>query len=527
MYWCKRCNSPILEEGACHLCGKIPEKFSNSKIIPMFPDEISFINNVSNLNIPTNGILFSCNQWIYSMGEVIGQFRFNNKKGWEISLKIPEEDIRLSSIEKLIQANEDYIGRKTQITVNEMEKYLMNIDKRKYIIVDFSGGKDSLVSSHLYNSISHKLENDFSFLYLEDPTILPETMDYLNVLIKNDKWPIKIIEKTVDFWDMIEIFGFPSYYARWCCKFYRVIPILKYSLDLKKRGYDGLINIMGIRKSESARRASYHRTTTGLSTFIRERTNYFPIIDWTDMDIWLYILSNDLRFNPLYSMGWNRVGCWACPLISRKSEGLLSYFYPEKASQLYKILKKYANKIGKTEGWVEKRRWKMRYPKRNITCFCKTSEIAIDDYFGVLSIVPKLHLNRIKEFSKIIGNIEEYPNKIIINGKMNNIKIELFDLNQNKFKMKLLWKNKEAKKIVIALMLKACNCVGCGLCLTNCPQSAYAVDLIDGHLIFSNEKCNHCYECLKTYKTNYKYGCLFFAVSDEIKSYIPKQMING
>ena len=60
--------------------------------------------------------------------------------------------------------------------------------------VDLSGGKDSLVSSHLFKSISNKIENDFSILYLEDPTILPETKDYINSLIKENILPIETLE---------------------------------------------------------------------------------------------------------------------------------------------------------------------------------------------------------------------------------------------------------------------------------------------------------------------------------------------
>lgn len=39
-----------------------------------------------------------------------------------------------------------------------------------------------------------------------------------------------------------------------------------------------------------------------------------PIYDWRDVDIWEYIRQNNIEVNPLYSRGYDRVGCIGCPL---------------------------------------------------------------------------------------------------------------------------------------------------------------------------------------------------------------------
>lgn len=39
-----------------------------------------------------------------------------------------------------------------------------------------------------------------------------------------------------------------------------------------------------------------------------------PIYDWLDTDIWEYIREKDIKTNPLYSRGYDRVGCIGCPL---------------------------------------------------------------------------------------------------------------------------------------------------------------------------------------------------------------------
>lgn len=42
-----------------------------------------------------------------------------------------------------------------------------------------------------------------------------------------------------------------------------------------------------------------------------------PIVDWTDSDIWNYINKNSIEVNPLYEMGYERVGCIGCPFAGK------------------------------------------------------------------------------------------------------------------------------------------------------------------------------------------------------------------
>lgn len=44
-----------------------------------------------------------------------------------------------------------------------------------------------------------------------------------------------------------------------------------------------------------------------------------PIYKFTERDIWRYIHENEIEVNPLYRMGYRRVGCIMCPLAGRNS----------------------------------------------------------------------------------------------------------------------------------------------------------------------------------------------------------------
>lgn len=42
-----------------------------------------------------------------------------------------------------------------------------------------------------------------------------------------------------------------------------------------------------------------------------------PIVDWTDDDVWDYLRSYKLPYNPLYNEGCKRVGCVGCPMAGK------------------------------------------------------------------------------------------------------------------------------------------------------------------------------------------------------------------
>lgn len=41
-----------------------------------------------------------------------------------------------------------------------------------------------------------------------------------------------------------------------------------------------------------------------------------PIYHWTISDIWEYSKQNNIKMNPLYQCGYDRVGCIGCPLAN-------------------------------------------------------------------------------------------------------------------------------------------------------------------------------------------------------------------
>lgn len=133
-------------------------------------------------------------------------------------------------------------------------------------------------------------------------------------------------------WDMIVLKGPPTRIRRWCC------DVLK-----KNRAEKGRFAVSGVRWAESVRRKnSRHlyeaplnaKTLVGFRSaedakgyLEREPTRLGrgqflvnPIIDWTDEDVWEFHSKYKLPYNPLYDMGYKRVGCVGCPMGNNKRE---------------------------------------------------------------------------------------------------------------------------------------------------------------------------------------------------------------
>lgn len=53
-----------------------------------------------------------------------------------------------------------------------------------------------------------------------------------------------------------------------------------------------------------------------------------PILDWTSADVWDYIRGRGLKYNPVYDMGYHRVGCILCPYARSKTREKMAIDFP-------------------------------------------------------------------------------------------------------------------------------------------------------------------------------------------------------
>ena len=217
-----------------------------------------------------------------------------------------------SSMKDAISANLKYL--------EEIEKEAIGkIRRAKADYVAFSGGKDSETALYLaYKAGVRKA------IYANTGLEFPETerfvynfADYLGIEL------IEIKPKD-DFWDIVEKFGIPTKDRRWCTKHLKLEGLKKFK---------GTI-VDGSRKYESlGRMLRPQESKLGNLRVI------YPILDWLALDVWLFLEWKNLPHNPLYDMGYERIGCFMCPSMLNSEFHNLKKTHPELFEKWYRFLK--------------------------------------------------------------------------------------------------------------------------------------------------------------------------------------------
>ena len=116
----------------------------------------------------------------------------------------------------------------------------------------------------------------------------------------------------------------PSRLNRFCCNYFKESPTIDYFYD-----DEPLIFLFGMRNQESVRRSGYKDIWKNEKWGERDWVALLPIRQWSEFDVWLYILSEDIEINDKYRYGYDRVGCgMACPNYTKYTWVLDKYWYP-------------------------------------------------------------------------------------------------------------------------------------------------------------------------------------------------------
>ena len=231
-------------------------------------------------------------------------------------------------------------SRKALKLASEMSKEYYNAP----LIITYSGGKDSDVMLHLAENCLKP--DEFEVLNSHTSVDAPQTVYHIRKVF--ERLEEKGIKATVHIpryedgtqitmWNLISKKPSPpTRVARYCCQI------------LKETSTPNRICALGVRSAESSRRtgrdifstrgpkkyAKYFSLSHTVEVFKESKeindpvfdctlistmknkkdTIVNPIYEWSDSDIWEYIGLNNIEMNPLYKMGYSRVGCIGCPL---------------------------------------------------------------------------------------------------------------------------------------------------------------------------------------------------------------------
>lgn len=534
VYWCEKCNIPIFDK-ICPSCGS-EGIYKATDMRPVFPEERLLIGILTDQSSPlrfmNKSVWYGSNSYVVDGTKIKVSITKANKLSLDEVRKIRnlyfENETSIDyvpfqeNIEKFSEANRNRYNYITEEAVTYIQGY-----RKKYsieeMLVSFSGGKDSTVTSHLVCSAmgTNRILHIFGDTTLE----FPMTLDYKKRFNKNeDSKGIRVItakNREKDFENLCQVVGPPSRVMRWCCTVFKTGAIQKTITSAFKDKTD-VLTFQGIRRNESASRSKYERETE--SPKIAKQTVASPIIDWLDFDVWLYILTTKIDFNYAYRLGYTRVGCWCCPNNGGWSEFLSKIHMYEQYTHWRNVLVDFAKQIGKPdpETYIDEGGWKVRQggngldaAQKSIVSFepCATEENAFN-YELQRPISEELY-----ELFKPFGYINtELGNKrlgevyvlsktgkvmLILQGRMGSCKLRVTIKDIHIAGSKTF---SVAEGKVKCQITKYQMCLGCKACEGVCIHDAISVkDDGTGKILYriDDDKCVRCTACV----AHFNAGC--------------------
>lgn len=521
IYWCDSCNIPIYEE-QCSLCQRMGRPISKD-IRPVFPEERLLIEIV-------RGKPFEFLK--ESVWNGAGNRYFINGKRISFSISglrdcdadwIREEYQKLAEkntnqyfnnqMEKWIQANRGRFEEIEKEAISYIKEKCSSYD-RKDLLVSFSGGKDSTVTSDLVLRALNTAQ--IAHIFGDTTLEFPETLAYIQRFRKeHPKTLIMTAEnKEKDFMELCRLVGPPSRVMRWCCTVFKTGAITR-KIQAMFREKSHIVTFYGIRRSESVNRSKYERESD--SPKITKQTVISPIIDWYDFDIWLYLFTRKIDFNDAYRLGYTRVGCWCCPNNSLWSEFLSRVHMAEQYQKFRKLLLEFSAQIGKPdpEQYVDGGFWKARqggngvsYAGRSVIAFeaCATEEHTYR-YQLQRPISEELY-ELFKPFGSInflLGNAR--LGEVFILDRNHAPVLKLVGRTGSDFLKVTIYKKtiagakgwKAAEERVKCQITKYQMCMGCKACVSVCRYNAIAISYGEDEQVqyrIDDTKCMRCTECV-------------------------------
>lgn len=522
-YWCSNCKVPVIKQASdiarhvCPACNKSLD-YLCSDIRPVFPEERLLIELM--LGKPLKYI----NESVWAANN---KYYINGK-----AKNIPLSMFARADIGALVKLFSQYRESNSYNFFNENIRTFTEVNRDRLIaikneaytfiqetasefpanntVISFSGGKDSTVVADL---VARALGNP-SLVHIFGNTTLefPSTLEYVQRFRKSNP---KVILKTAknkeqNFFNVCKDIGPPARMMRWCCSMFKTGPITRIISNLYKDKQ--ILTFYGIRKYESVSRSKYSRVTSNNEYIkIQKQTVAAPIFDWKDMDVWLYLLAENVDFNGAYRLGYDRVGCWCCPNNNERAQFLSKIYMSDEYKKWHDFLIEFAKEIGKPdpEVYVDTGKWKARQGGNGVAAAediklkftnCTAEEHAkiyqlnkpiTEDFYSLFNPFGMIS----KELGrKLIGEV------IVLDAKQNVPILSLQPFKQADFDYAIKVKtlnvvDHEALQRMVGYQIRKYNaCRKCLKCESLCR--AGAISILGNTYRIDGKKCTRCKKCV-------------------------------
>lgn len=522
LYWCDSCRVPVIRELSdtspmiCPSCGK-PIRYLAKDLRPVFPEERLLLEVIKGNPL----------SYLHSSVWASGSRYYIDGKTANLSI----ETLKKISAEEVVETLSQYKDKNDYSFFNENIKTFINCNRERLdsikneatsfvveqvkrfpnhkLVISFSGGKDSTVVADIVT----RALSDPSIVHIFGDTTLefPTTYEYVSRFRKSN--PMAIVKtaknKEQDFYSVCDEIGPPARMMRWCCTMFKTGPITKVLNSMFKDSK--ILTFYGIRKHESVSRSKYDRVANGANVKIQKQTVAAPIFYWTDIEVWLYMLAEDVDFNDAYRLGYDRVGCWCCPNNTIRSQLLAKVYMPDRAKKWRDYLIDFAKRLGKPdpEVYVDDGFWKARQGGNGLAAAedvkIRYTNCTAEDHAKIY----KLNKPITDEFYYLFvpfGKVsKELGRKILhevmvldIRTNVPIMSIQPFSQNGYDYAVKIRTMNvadHDALQRMASYQVRKYNaCRQCLKCESVCPYGAISISL--GTYKIDEKLCVHCKKCV-------------------------------
>lgn len=253
--------------------------------------------------------------------------------------------------------------------IRKAEKLALTMQPNEGFHVGFSGGKDSQAVLELVKMAGVKYHAVYN-VTTNDPA------DNVR-FIKHNYPDVKFSIPEKSYFQLIAQKGVPTMFNRWCCALF------------KETSGVGYVVLTGVRKEESRKRAEYDevgkwgrskgkKETVDLDKMEanefrcvggKDKFMVYPILEWTEKDVWDFITQRGLNVNPCYKTH-KRVGCVFCPFARTKEVRAYCETHPKlKAAFIHAIAR-----------YIERERDRQKLPSAEDYFDWWLSHISLNEY---------------------------------------------------------------------------------------------------------------------------------------------------
>lgn len=413
-------------------------------------------------------------------------------EGNPIQPELYGEKLRPIDIDRMIEKNRDMLDIIENTTVKKIvaiyEKYKNKLD---VFHVAFSGGKDSAV---LLDLVKHALpKKSFVVIFGDTGMEFPDTYTAVKKekeACEKDDIPFYVARSHFDPHESWKIFGPPARVLRWCCSVHKSAPqTLKLREIIGKNDYVGM-DFVGVRKHESVARSEYQYENYGKKQ--KGQYSFNAILEWTSVEVWLYIFAKGIYVNEAYKKGNSRAGCLFCPMGGNKGDFIQYASYPDEVAKYIELIKSMDERDKDDEvaksTYVSQGGWNARKNGRDLTL--STKQKYRDEVTGDKLVITVDHpTTNWRQWIKTLG---ELP--FTFDFKDTNMGYQIIcDARNTKEHPREIKKFKQ-------VFHKAAYCEGCRVCESNCRNGCIS---FERGLEINN--CVHCGQCHEIDD-----GCLLF-----------------